>query len=132
MKGPGDQLKELQKLWYKILEDSGFVDIEKLINGRLVLKQNAAHNLWEQDPLDCELEREYFRLVSHKVNDEATIFRNESDRMILQMHADGLKIKDITAVVFRDRKTVRHIIRRYEMAWNIRIYTRRQLNKKAS
>lgn len=136
MKMPGGKLRELQKHWYKILEESGFEDIERVVGGELVLKQYAAHNLWDSHPLDREMEEEYFRIVSHHTNDETTAFRNQVDKMILQMYSDGVKIKDIvqsleTNGVPRNRASVRYIIRRYEVAWNIKQYSPRQLNKKA-
>lgn len=130
-----EKFKSLQKYWYDILKVSGFEDIEKLVGGELVLKQGADHHLWNVNQLDKEMREEYFTIITHKVNDEETVFRNEVDRIVMQGHAMGAMIRDIIHTLnthgeTRSRASVRYIIRRYEMAWNIRQYTPRQLNKK--
>jgi hypothetical protein len=134
MKQPGGKLRDLQRHWYKILEDSGFEDIEQLVRGELVLKQTANHSMWDKDPFDREMDQEYFRLIFHKACDPTTAYRNEVDKLIMQMHADGAKNIDIVRALEtrgdpRCRRAVRVIIRKYEMMWNIRKYTRKQLNK---
>lgn len=137
-----DQLRDLQKKWYKILADSGFEDIEEFRGGELVLKQSCVKNLWQKDSFDFEMNQDYFMHLSHIVNDENTVFRNFIDRIILQMYVEGDKIKDIvhklskTGIPFlrrkfrRNRASVRFIIRRYEVKWNIRTYSPRELNQK--
>lgn len=134
MKLPGGKLKDLQKHWYKILEDSGFVDIEKMVGGELVLKQSAAHNFWDIHPFDREMDEEYFRVISHKTNDDTTTYRNALDKIIMQMHADGLKAAEIICSlksqgISKHRHSIRFIVRRYEMAWGIRQYPLSKLNK---
>jgi hypothetical protein len=127
-------LRELQKQWYKILEDSGFKDIEKLVRGELVLKQVAEHSGWYKDDFTREMHREYFQTITFHAYDEATVYRNETDKIIMQMHADGAKITEIMRALNAItkspcRRSIRVIIRRYEMDWNIRQYTPKQLNK---
>jgi len=135
MKMPGGKLRELQKHWYKILEDSGFKDIEELVNGKMVLKQTSDHSGWYKDQFNREMQEEYFRVIWHHAHDETVEFRNDVDKLILQMYANGSKIVDILRTLEemgerRERKTVRIIIRRYEVAWDIKQYTPRQLNKR--
>lgn len=137
MKMPGGKLKELQKHWYRKLEESGFKDIEKLVNGELVLKQDAPHSFWYMDSFEIKMREEYHWAISYKINDETTTFKNKIDKLILQMHAAGSKIKDIVSSLIsngekRNRASVRYIIRRYEMEWNIKRYSPKQLNKKSS
>ncbi len=133
MKTSREKLRELQKHWYKVLERSAFKDIEKMVGGEFVLKQTAAHHLWDVDQFDREMDEEYFRIIFQIANDEATIYRNEIDKIIMVMHSDGSKIKDIIKTLenygyTRRRNSIRIIIRRYEMEWNIRTYAPKQLN----
>lgn len=132
-----EKFKSLQKHWYDLLRLSGFEDIEKLVGGELVLRQTANHQLRDVNQLDKEIREEYFTIIFHKINDEKTVFRNEVDRIIMQEHAEGAMIREIMRTLSiigesRSRASVRYIIRRYEVAWNIRKYTPRQLNKKSS
>lgn len=135
MKKMGDKFRTLQKHWYKILEDSGFKDIEKLVDGKLFLKEIAPHSFWYMDEFECEMRGEYYRAISKIAFDENTLYKNDVDRMILQMHAEGIKISAIMNALkmkgeSKHRLSIRYIIRRYEMAWKIRHYTPKQLNKK--
>lgn len=135
MKMPGDKFRSLQKYWYKILEDSGFKDIEKLVNGCLVLKEIAPHSFWYMDSFECQMREEYYRTLVGKTQDENTVYRNDIDKKIMHMFADGIRIGAIVNTLKRDgtprdRYSVRIIIRRYEMAWNIKTYTKKQLHKK--
>lgn len=135
MKSPGGKFRELQKYWYKILEESGFRDIEKLIGDELVLKQNSDHNGWFIDQFTREMNEEYFRTICEIVGNEDTVFRNDIDKIIMNMHAYGAKIINIVNTLkannmTRNRASVRFIIRRYEIDWGLKQYTLKQLNKK--
>ncbi len=137
MRKLGGKFKELQKYWYSLLEQSGFKDIEKLVDGNLVLKTTSTIKHQRIDAFDCHMDAEYFRCLFHKINDKETTYRNEVDRVVMQMHAEGYKIKDIIDAlknmdVLRSRASVRFIIRKYEMLWEIKYYTPKQLNKKCS
>lgn len=134
MKTGERKFRELQRHWYKILEESGFEDIEEMINGRLVLKQSTTFRHNKTEPFDCQMDQEYFRQIYHRVNDELTTYRNEEDKIIMQLYAEGTKIKIIieelkSKNLTRCRRHIRTIIRQYEMAWNIKNYSPRQLNK---
>lgn len=135
MKMSPDKFKALQRQWYKILEDSGFEDIEKVVGDELVLKQNASHGflITERNLLQQQAMTEYFRLMSQKVNDEYTVFNCKEDAIILEMHCLGARVIDIINTLksngmYRNRNTIRYIIRRYEVNWNIKNYERKKLN----
>ncbi len=133
MKMSKEKFKSLQKYWYDILKASGFEDIEKLVGGELVLKQSANYQLRDLDPLEKEARQEYFAIITHKTNDEKTLFRNNVDRIIMQEHANGAQMKEIIVALTlrgesRCRRAIRVIIRKYEMEWGIRKYTDQQLN----
>ncbi len=129
MTKPGGSLKELQKHWYKILEESGFKDIETMVGNELVLKQAANHHIWDKHPLDREMTEEYFRVLFHKAHDEKTLYRNDLDRVTMQMYSDGSKICGIAKITGRARNSIRFIIRRYETAWGIRDRSKEELNR---
>lgn len=124
------EFKKLQQIWYLRLEEAGFVDIEKVVRERP--PRIEAHLT---DPVLGAIRHEYYSIITEIVNNPETSFHNEIDSYILNRHAEGAKIQNIVNELFRDgtprsRKGVRTIIRRYEMAWKIRTYTRKQLNLK--
>lgn len=133
----GKELKKLQEHWYKVLEKSGFKDIEVLVDGELYLRQMAHHSFWDTTHFEFKMGREYFRIVYEKAHDEGTFYKNEVDKMILQMHSNGAKIVEIMKSLdllgdTRNRASVRFIIRRYLTEWKIRQFSPKQLNKKSS
>lgn len=138
MKMSREKFRSLQKYWYDILRVSGFKDVERLVDGEPVLYHFEAHEFSsrrEIDKFDFEMDQEYYRALLHVSNDETTKYKNDVDKIIMRMHAEGAKIRDIIHSLLtygetRNRASIRYIIRRYEMAWNIRKYTAKQLNKK--
>ncbi len=81
------------------------------------------------------MKEEYFRILGQAVQDEETVFRNDTDRYILTRHSEGAKIKMIMKELeakgkAKARDSIRYIIRRYEMAWGIRQYSQVQLHIK--
>lgn len=129
------EFMKLRQDWYKILEDTGFKDIEKIRGDQLVLRQNAAHCYRYDDEFSKHIKEEYFRRMGQTVQDEATVFRNETDKHILMMHAEGAEIKAIVEELIRlgmdrNRSSVRFIIRKYESDWKFKYYAPKQLNIK--
>lgn len=133
--------KALQKDWYKRLEASGFRDVEKIVGDDMRLRE--FNPMRSRDPkhadnknkrkLAREMKELYYRLIYHHVQE--AIFPTFVDELIMTWHADGRRIKDICAELEkfgekRCRVTVRITIRRYEMAWGMREYTPKQLNRK--
>ncbi len=133
MKLSKDEFRALQKEWYKKIKDQGFEDIEKLDGEELVLIKSCRHVFKHTDQLTRNIKTEYFRAMAMAAQDEATVYRNETDRHILIRYVEGAKIKTICAELKemgspRHRHSVRFIIRRYEMEWGFRHYNNRQLN----
>lgn len=135
MRPKKEELIKLQEYWYDILEKEGFQHIEKLKGSKLVLVKKASDCYRS---IDCALRmirEQYFRLLGHRVHDEKTVFRDEIDKFIMTRYADGARIKTIveeleTKGAGKDRKSIRILIRRYEMQWDIKYYNRKQLNLK--
>lgn len=155
MKRSDEEFKKLQQYWYERLEQDGFIDIEKdedrLLKYQYDLSKSIrdAHNTLTpnltvnmtrdsyRDTRDLKIntKTEYFAAIRAMIGDEKTVFRNEIDRYILRRHSEGAMIKDICEELLiqnikKDRKTIRIMIRRYEMKWNIRAYSNKQLNRK--
>ena len=124
-----DDFKALQQKWYGILREAGFVDIE--ISGKLwdLHKYYGALH-----PVRRMAREQYYRLINLAIADESVKFKSEIDRYIMHRHAEGTKINAIAQELderdmSRSVRSIRVIIRRYEMAWGIRTYTPQQLNR---
>jgi hypothetical protein len=128
-------LRELQEHWYQVLKDTGFQDIEKFQGHFMQLIEPASKRFKNITDIERTSREEYFRFMFQMCHKEDTEFRSDEDLYIMFRHSDGAQIKEILEEleelgVKRDRKTIRIIIRRYEMAWKLRFYTRRKLHLK--
>ncbi len=129
MKLKPHEFEELQKHWYKILSDTGFKDIEK--DERNLLQSGSfGHYL---DPFIKEQKAQYYRCLLHRIEDENTAYKNDTDRYIMLRHSEGIKILMIVEELLimgtpKHRHTVRCIIRRYINSWGIKYFTNEQLN----
>jgi hypothetical protein len=128
-----EKFKELQSYWYSLLEKAGFKDQEILIGEELILKRPPFHYRNTQIKRK-ELQEEYYKMMSEHALDETTQFSNQIDKYIILRHIEGVKQKQIVQELLecgtpKSRRSVRVIIRRYEMRWGIRYYTPEQLNK---
>lgn len=137
MKMPKHEFMELQRQWYRKLAEQGFKDIEVMEQGdmRLCAASNVCFRYF--DTYSMKFVEDYFRCMFQMVNDETTVFANDIDRYILFRYCDGISQKQIVAELKdkgtpRCRRSIRVIIRRYEMAWGIKNYNRKQLNLKKS
>lgn len=137
MKLTKDEFRSLQQQWYQKLADSGFKDIERIRNDDLFVESPAfcLRHSKGRDEFDREMDAEYYRRLGHAVNDDNVVFRTEIDRYIMVRYSEGAKIVKITKELFaqgisRDRKALRAVIRKYEMAWGIVEYSRSQLHLK--
>lgn len=137
------QFKALQKEWYQKLEDSGFEDIETLDKYGMRLKSEHRRLFRSRGPNDrdmwqkvyIEAKAEYFRTLTHKVNDPDTVYKSDMDRIILYLYSEGettAKIVECLAAFgyVRKRKSIVYLIRRYEFEWGLRRYSDRQLNRR--
>lgn len=133
------EFKELQRLWYQKLTDSGFEDAEYLGIKGPVLKQTidtssiAAYVALA--PVARDDKEAYYSFISHKIQE--TVFDRDVDLLIMSFHANGLKPVQISRELDklgnrRCRDSVRYRIRVYEMKWGIRQYTPKQLHRKVS
>lgn len=135
MKSYKDQdLKKLRDEWYKKLRDSGFNDIEDASED-LRANRKIKSSFHGRTPSQRRCKEEYFLRMSQTFANPETKFRNEIDRLILKRYLEGALIRQIVDELEglgtpKERKTIRILIRRYEMAWNVRYYTDRQLNRK--
>lgn len=126
----------LQKRWYKKLADSGFKDIENPMTGDLSSKEAQRNYRRDKMPQDLRVaQADYFFILSQLAFNDDTFFRNDAERYILMRYSEGTRICDIVKELIerqtpRERKTIRFIIRRYEMAWGLKYYSRKELNLK--
>lgn len=135
-------LKKLQAEWEERLRAEGFgCEIEgaglKAVEFGPNIGANKSHveGKFIRVPMQRKHYRDYYLEMSHRVEDPTTSYRNEIDKHILRRHVDGARMHTIVEELKvrgtpKERKTVRIIIRRYEQAWNVRHYTRAQLNRK--
>lgn len=95
--------KKLQAVWEKKLEQSGFEDIEQA-DGNL----KTWHSEWYKyrSGLEVDMGREeYYRHAGYFLYEYQ--FKNEMERRIWELHAEGLSIRNIViALKPRYKKTV--------------------------
>lgn len=128
-----NDIKRLEDKWNKILDDSGFVDIEETKGKDRVLKQIANHAYWRSGKLAVKSKFEYYNSISQKVQIEK--FDCGIDKLILVMASQGMSHASIVRILSsigkrRYRATIRFIIRRYEMKWGLKSWTLKQMNLK--
>lgn len=127
------EFKALQRDWYNKLEELGHIDEEWLLeNGELHLKANPVSR-GRLTSLQIKNGLNYFTALWEKIG--AELFESDVDRIILELYGGGARIKEIEEYLAnrdqrRARNTIRFIIRKYEHKWEIKQYTRKQLNLK--
>lgn len=95
-------LKALQKIWYKKLKDSGFVDIEDTNSPKEFLKTwHSSYFISRYTPEAFERKQMYYRLCSHFL--WAYPFESNLEREIWRMHSDGIPLREI-ATQLRSKK----------------------------
>jgi hypothetical protein len=127
------KFKELNEHWNGILKNSGFVDSEVETKGGMSLKQRSTNAYRQASSLERDSRLEYYLYVGHKAQN--THFDNALEELILKMHAGGSLIKEIADEIKNrndslDRRTIRFIIRRWQMRWGIRRWNHRQVGLK--
>lgn len=128
------KFKVLSIEWDTNLKVSGFRDIETSCGGEKVLKQRATNAYRQADEFERASKLEYFCTLSHLA--QRTLFPSPLEQIIMQSHAEGVAIKEIVDELqkmglSRDRRTIRFIIRRWQMKWGIRTWSPCQMNLKA-
>lgn len=81
---------ELKEKWYKKLEKSGFDDIET-DEDNLKEWDTSIFSRYNQHTIGAK--EEYFRLAGQFLNTYQ--FKNKRDRLIWELHAEGLSFNDI-------------------------------------
>jgi len=124
------EFRILSKDW----NDLDIEDIEVEIKGEKQLKQRATNSYRQATPLERETRLEYYCLLSSLALN--TIFPNELEKLVMNLHADGLSMREIIDEIkkqgfIRERQTIRYIIRRWQMNWGIKSWTPKQMNLKA-
>jgi hypothetical protein len=124
-----DDFKALQKAWYERLEKSGFHDAEVVREDELYLKKKAKNPYKNMTKEQVEEKTAYFRLLYETAQN--AFFDRDIDEICLIMYAEGKNKKEIRDVLekigkVRCRWAILHIIRKYEMRWGLREYSRRE------
>lgn len=125
--------KVLLTTWNKELEKSGFEDAEIELKGDRALRQSASSRFKRWPEWERESRLEYYCFVGHLVHN--AIFPNELEKFIMFKHSEGATIREIVDEAENNgmsvfRKTVMHIIRRWQMKWGIRSWSLHQRNLK--
>lgn len=125
--------RTLSKDWDQILEKSGFNDVEKDLTNARVLKKRASSCYERAVEVERETKLEYYCFLGYLANN--TIFPSELEKLVMIRHSEGAKIQEITREIentgiSRDRKTVRRIIRRWQMKWGVREWSLKELHLK--
>ena len=130
----GQDLKKLQEEWYKKLKDSGFKDIEDASED-LRANRKIKGSFHGRTAVQRKCKEEYFLRMSQIFAHPETVFRNDLEKFVLKRYLEGALIRHIVDELLclgtpKERKTIRIMIRRYEMDWNVRYYNDRELNRK--
>lgn len=126
-----EHFKALQKEWYRRAADSGFDDHESVIEGEYELKDLRPYRSHEGE-LRKIRDIPYYDKLTDLVN--AHNFSDEVHKIVLTLCSQGKRIKFICLELKkmgtpRTREAIRFIIRKYEMLWGIKQYSKKQLNK---
>lgn len=117
--------KQLEKQWYKKLEEEGFPEQESKSDcGWATLKQRASNCFKSQSQIEIENKRLYYEALEHFFYREAG-FRDDVERLVMLRRSEGVKIKSICEELRhmgerQNRCTIRLIIQKYEKKWNIK------------
>jgi hypothetical protein len=127
------EFKKLSKIWNKKLAEVGFEDAEIELKEDRALKQRASNSYRQASQLERESRLEYYSLLGSLTNN--TKFQDFIDKTVMMGHSEGKTIKEIVNDlehwgISRDRKTVRYIIRRWQMRWGIKHWNLKQMNLK--
>lgn len=140
--------KSLAEIWDEKLKEAGFLDAEIELKTERTLRQKASNCYRHASEVERDLRQQYFTQVGYFANNTDllngekdlglfayALFPNELEKLVMVRHSEGATIREIVDEITlkgmtRDRKTIRHIIRRWQMKWGIRSWTLRQMNLK--
>jgi hypothetical protein len=133
--------KKLKDEWDAKLRASGFVDIEKEVNGKLIIaEKDFSHGVMAElyrRPAEVvrSASEEYYRRLSQHCEAEKE-FEDDSDKLIMELTSNGHSIKEISDELKKkglrkhNRDTIRYIRRRYEHKWQIRQHKPHQMTSR--
>lgn len=110
-------LKQLQAKWYAKLKADGFNDIENTRHPDRPL--NDWHGLWfrkyiKKNGADkLQAKQEYYRHAAHLLTN-GTIFQNKKHRLMWELHAAGVSLRDIGKKFKIDKMTVSNVLKLYQ------------------
>jgi len=115
--------KKLARVWEEILAKDQTTNAEKLVNGRLVLRQGATNCYRQANEVARENKLRYYELLGANFHREE--FTDDVEAFVMEQRAHGIKIQriclELKAMGERcHRETVRGIIRKYELKWGIK------------
>lgn len=128
------KFRVLNREWNKKLEEVKFKDAEIDLKGDRSLKQRASNAYRQATLLERESRLDYYLLLGNLTS--STQFDNKLEELVMVRHAEGATIKEIVEEITkrgmpRERRNIRHIIRRWQAKWGIRTWTLKQMNLKA-
>lgn len=115
------QLKDLQKIWYQKLKDSGFKDIESS-------QKKAFNTPTRHTVFNLKYIQSYYSACENIL--ERDQFENEIARIIWTLHARGMSNRQIMKETKRAMATVNRYITKIKLANNLRLHAGPRKNKK--
>jgi uncharacterized protein Smg (DUF494 family) len=123
------QFQAINKNWNSKLSESGFKDAEIEKHGEFYLKKHSHcdNRHHENVAIVRENKQAYFHILDEYIQKE-TDFPDESDRLIMELTAQGFHICEISETLRslflkkNHRNTIRFIRRRYEHKWGIKTW----------
>lgn len=119
-----NEFKELEKEWYRKLEENKFLDIEKKKNGESFLRQRSGYCYRRTIQNQVSARQEYYELMAQCFQSEFR-FKDEIEEYVMEKTAHGGSINEISRVLRNineryHRGTIRLIIQKFEARWGIK------------
>lgn len=96
-------LKELQDVWYKKLEKSGFQDIEQDTDN---LKVWSSVFFLRHSPEQIQAKQAYYQMASNFLEDHE--FKTRREEIIWSYHSEGISYRDISKLLKKVRIKLSH------------------------
>lgn len=90
--------KDLQKLWYKKLKDSGFEDIEDE-NNELKVWSSAFRR--KKSLVSWEAKESYYHMANKFLNEYQ--FENSLDKIVWEYHSNAISMRDISDLLIKTK-----------------------------
>lgn len=94
------QTKALQKKWYAKLKKEGFEDLEDA--REQLIEYHGSRFGSESVQITKNITEEYYRVAGHFLHDWD--FKTATEKVIWSLHADGQTVRDIAAVLKKQRR----------------------------